>query len=155
MATRQPLPAYREMRRLQHEMEHLLSDLTPALQWLRAGEYPPVNVTRAGDAITIESLCPGVDRDTLDITVVGDAVTIHGERKPEPDVPPERYHRRERPLGVFTRTVSMGERLDPDRTSATYTSGILRVQLARAPEAAPRKIQIQSGSAPAPAGDRS
>ena len=36
-------------------------------------------------------------------------------------MPEERYHRRERPLGAFTRTVSLGERLDPDRTQATYT----------------------------------
>ena len=64
--------------------------------------------------------------------------------KPEPGVAEERYHRRERPLGAFTRTVSIGERLDPERTQATYTNGILRVQLARAPEATPKKISIQN-----------
>jgi HSP20 family protein len=144
MDTRQPWLSWQEMRRLQHEMEHLLTDVTPGLHPLRAGEYPALNVTRAHDGITVEALCPGVDRSTLDVTVVGDAVTIRGERKPEPNVPDERYHRRERPLGAFTRTVSMGERLDPERTAATYTNGILRVQLARIPEPPPKKIAIQS-----------
>ena len=69
---------------------------------------------------------------------------LRGERKPEPEVPDERYYRRERPIGVFTRTVSLGERLDPDATQASYRNGILRLQLARAPEATPKKITIQS-----------
>jgi HSP20 family molecular chaperone IbpA len=47
-------------------------------------------------------------------------------------------------MGAFTRTLVVGERLDPDRTAATFTNGILRVQLAPVPEAAPRKIAIQS-----------
>lgn len=144
MDTRQTWHPWQEMRRLQHEMEHILTDLTPDLSYPRAGEYPPLNVTRAGDGITVEALCPGADRAILDVTVVGDAVTIHGERKPEPNLPDQRYHRRERPLGSFTRTVSIGERLDPERTAATYTNGILRVQLARIPESAPKKIPIQS-----------
>ena len=71
-------------------------------------------------------------------------MTIRGERKAEPNVAEERYHRRERPLGAFTRTVGVGEGLDPDRTQATYTQGILRVQLARVPEATPKKIPIQA-----------
>jgi HSP20 family protein len=75
---------------------------------------------------------------------VGDALMIRGQRKPEPDVPDERYHRRERPVGSFTRTVTIGERLDPERTTATYTNGILRVQLTRAPETGPKKVPIQS-----------
>jgi HSP20 family protein len=135
---------WQEMRRLQREMEHLFGDVTPAWRWPLTGEYPPVNVTRDDKGITLEALCPGVDRASLDITVVGDTATIRGERKAEPGVAEERYHRRERPLGPFTRTVSVDERLDPDRTQATYTNGILRVQLARAPEATPKKITIQS-----------
>jgi HSP20 family protein len=132
------------MRRLQHEMEHILARLGPDPSYLPAAEYPPLNVTRADQGITVEALCPGADRATLEVTVVGDALTIHGERKPEPQVPEERYHRRERPLGSFTRTVAVGEQLDPERTDATYTNGILRVHLTRAPETPPRKVPIQS-----------
>ena len=54
----------------------------------------------------------------------------------------DRYHRRERQLGPFCRTVALGERLDPGPARATYTQGILRLQLARAPEAVPKKIPI-------------
>lgn len=60
---------------------------------------------------------------------MGDAVTICGKRKAEPDVPADAYHRRERPLGASTRSVSVGDRLNPDLAQATYTNGILRVRL--------------------------
>jgi HSP20 family molecular chaperone IbpA len=47
-------------------------------------------------------------------------------------------------LGSFARTMRIGDRLDPDRAEASYAHGILRVRLARAPEAAPKKISITS-----------
>ena len=135
---------WQEMRRLQHEMEHLFGGIAPAAQGGFTGDYPPVNLTRDDKGVSLEALCPGVNRSSLDITVVGDAVTIRGERKAEPDVSEERYYRRERPIGAFTRTMSLGERLDPDATQASYRNGILRLQLGRAPEATPKKITIQS-----------
>jgi HSP20 family protein len=135
---------WQEMRRLQREMEHLVGDLSPAWRWPLTGDYPPLNVTRTDTGLAVDALCPGVERDTIDVTVVGDALTIRCERKAPEDVPLERYHRRERPVGVFTRTIAVGERFDPDRTEARYTNGILHVELARAPEAAPKKIPIQS-----------
>jgi HSP20 family protein len=133
---------WQDMRRLQREMEQLVSRV-PALRWPLRGEYPPLNVMRDENGIVVEAAFPGVDRTSLDVTVVGDAVTIQGERTAEPGIPEERYHRRERPLGAFTRTVSVGERLNPDQAQATYTNGILRVQLTGA-ETAPKKIAIQS-----------
>jgi len=135
---------WREMQRLQRDMDHVFGEAVPAARWSLTGEYPPLNVTRDEKGITLEALCPGVERPSLDISVVGDAVTIRGERKAELDAAEERYSRRERPVGTFTRTVGVGEPLDPDRTQASYSNGILRVQLARAPEAAPKKIPIQS-----------
>jgi HSP20 family protein len=134
---------WQEMRRLQREMEHLV---TMPAAWRRPlrGEYPPLNVVRDDKGLVVEALCPGVDRASLDVTVVGDVLTIQGQRPAETGISDERYHRRERPLGTFTRTLSVGERLDGDKAQATYSNGILRVQLAAGPETAPRKITIQS-----------
>ncbi len=144
MESRQSWQPWQELRRLQREMEHLLGDVAPGLRLPLSGEYPPLNLTREERGITVEALCPGVDRQSLDVTVVGDALTIRGERKREPDVPEERYHRRERPFGSFTRTISVGERLDPQKTQATYTRGVLRIALERVPEAQPKRIEIHA-----------
>ena len=143
MDTRSMQHPWQEMRRLQREMEHLFGDYAPTWRWPLTGEYPPVNITRSDDGIALEALCPGADRASLDVTVVGETVTLRGERHADSGVADEQYHRRERPLGPFTRTVGIGDRLDPDRTQATFSNGILRVQLARVPESTPKKIPIQ------------
>lgn len=137
---------WQEIRRMQREVERLFSDLAPAGRWPLTGEYPPINLTRTDTGLVIDALCPGADPQSLEVTVVGEAISIRCERKPEPDVQPDRYHRRERPLGAFTRTISVGERFDPDRTRASYRDGILEVQLERSMQAEPRKIPVQSGS---------
>jgi len=133
-----------DMRRLQHQMEHLFSGLSPALRRPLTGEYPPINVSHSDDVTIVDAACSGIERDTLEVTVVGESVSIRGERKPDTDPATVRYHRRERVTGTFTRTVVLDERLDPDRTEAAYTHGILRLRLARAREAAPKKIAITS-----------
>src|SRR5688500_17826474 len=109
METRATWDPWQEMRRLQRDMERVFADASPGWRWPLSGEYPPVNLTHDDQGIRLDALCPGVDRASLEVTVVGDAVTIRGERKPEPDVPEERYHRRERPLGPFSRTIGVGE----------------------------------------------
>ena len=134
---------WEDIRRIQRDVERLHTDLAPTGGRALMGEYPPINLTRHDRGLTLEALCPGVSRDTLDVTVVGDAVTVRCERKPEPGIPEDSYHRRERPLGTFTRTIAVGDRFDPDRSQATYVNGLLRVQLERAAEAQPTKISVQ------------
>jgi HSP20 family protein len=93
--------------------------------------------------LLVEALCPGVDRGTFDVSLVGDSLTVRGERKAEAVVD-SRYRRRERQVGPFTRTVRVVDRFDPDRVEATYRDGILRIRLSRAPQATPRKITVES-----------
>ena len=135
---------WQEMRRLQREMERLFGDGNGIWRSPLGGEYPPINLTRSDEGIVLEVLCPGVARESLDVSVVGDAVTVRGERVTEPGVSAGSCHKQERPLGAFMRTVRIGERLDPERTQANYRDGILEVELTRAPEATPKKITIQS-----------
>jgi len=131
------------MRRLQRDLETLF-DRSMGRRPAAGDDYPPVNVTRGENGgVVVEALCPGADRGTLDVTVVGDSLTIRGERRAEA-VPDNRYHRRERQVGPFTRTIRLGERFDPDRVEAIYRDGVLRLTLSRAPEATARKIAIQN-----------
>jgi len=135
---------WQEMRRLQREMERLFGDGNWSWRSPLGGEYPPINLTRNDQNITLQVLCPGVNRESLDVSVVGDAVTLRGERAPEPNLSEAGCHKQERLLGTFMRTVGIGERLDPERTQANYRNGVLEVQLTRAPEATPKKITIKN-----------
>jgi HSP20 family protein len=129
------------MRRLQRDLETLFDRSVGHQPSPGGGDFPPINVTRVEHGLLVEMLCPGVDRGTLDLTLVGDALTVRGERRAEA-VPDNRYHRRQRQVGPFTRMIKVGDHFDPDRVEATYRDGVLRVQLTRAPQTATRKITI-------------
>jgi HSP20 family protein len=144
MASPSMWSSWREMQQLQREMERMFADAAPMRRGPLGADFPPINVTRAETGITLDVLCPGVDRSTLDVSVVGDAVTIRGERKSDPAVTDGQYHRQERVLGAFNRAVALGERLDGERSTATYTNGILRVQLLRHPDTTPKRVPIQA-----------
>ena len=133
---------WQEMRRLQRQMEQLIGGLSPALGWPPAANDPPINITRAGDHLIVDALCPGVDKETIDVTVVGTAITLHGDRRRPADADQAIHHRRERPQGAFTRSFSLNDRVDPDSASATYRNGILSVRLKRAGDPPPKKITI-------------
>ena len=76
--------SWHEMRRLQRQMEQLIGGLSPTLGWPLTAKDPPINITRAGDHLIIDALCPGVDKETIDVTVVGTVITLHGDRGGQP-----------------------------------------------------------------------
>jgi HSP20 family protein len=142
MARQPSWDPWQDVRRLQRDLEHLFER---GGRGTAAGDYPPINITQTPDGLVfVEAVCPGADKTTLEVTVIGDTLTIKGERKPDADVGERQYHRRQRVTGPFTRTVRLGERIDADQVQATYAHGILLVQLARAPEASPKRIEIRS-----------
>jgi HSP20 family protein len=53
-----------------------------------------------------------------------------------------RYYRRERPVGAFTRTVTLPEPIDPGSVNADYRNGVLKVHMTKAEQAKPRKVKI-------------
>ena len=97
---------WHEMRRLQQQMEHVVSDLSPDRRWPRGGEYPPVNVTRDDDGHHRRGAVPGGGPREPRRQVVGDAVTIRGERKPDPACRTSTITGASGPLGAFTRDAS-------------------------------------------------
>jgi HSP20 family protein len=126
------------MERLRDDMEHMFGFLPDT------AEFPPVNVTRLADRVVVEAFLPGADRSTLEVSTVGTTLTIRGERKTEPDVGPNAYHRRERETGRFVRTLKLDDRIGTDKVNATYRDGVLRIELPYAPEAVPRQVVIKS-----------
>lgn len=131
---------WREMGRLSREMDHLFGAFPFRLR--EELEFPAVNVTRLPERVVIEALAPGIDRSTLDVTAVGNTVTIRAERTGEPEVEADAYHRRERATGRFVRTITVDERVSTENVSAVYRDGVIRIELPYAPEAKPRKITV-------------
>ena len=100
----------------------------------------PMDAWREGDAFFVEFDLPGIDQDSLDLDIERNVVTVRAQR---PAVDPNREMlATERPRGVFSRQLVLGENLDTDRIEASYQEGVLRLHIPVAEKAKPRKITI-------------
>ncbi len=108
-----------------------------------AGVFPPVNLYDDGESFLVRTELPGVDKDTLEISVKGDQLTLRGERKQQAANPNAAYHRRESEGGQFRRVVTLPQPVDADKITASFKNGVLEVVLPRVPEAQPRRIAVQ------------
>src|SRR6201988_3017544 len=98
----------------------------------------PMDAWREGEQFVVEFDLPGIDADSLDIDIERNVVTVRAER---PGVNPDREMlASERPRGVFSRQLVLGENLDTERIEASYGEGVLRLRIPVAERAKPRKI---------------
>jgi HSP20 family protein len=100
----------------------------------------PMDAWREGDMFVVELDVPGVAADTIDLDVERNVVTVRAER-PSPDDSREMLAA-ERPRGVFSRQLVLGDTLDTDNITADYDSGVLTLHIPVAEKSKPRKITI-------------
>ena len=98
---------------------------------------------REGDSFYVHFDLPGVKTDSITLTVEQNVLTVRAERAPVRQNSAEMIVA-ERPSGVFTRQVFLGESLDADNVSADYTAGVLTLTIPVREAAKPRNIQISS-----------
>src|SRR5207248_5826754 len=108
--------------------------------------YPPFNLYDAGDRYLLSAQLPGMTPSDIDLTITGETLTMRGERKRPEGVKDDSYRRQERPMGRWARTITLPDRVDSARVSATITNGILTVGLPKAQDAKPRHITVTSGT---------
>jgi len=129
-----------EMQRLQRDMNRLFAGFSKPYDY----EFPAVNVwVGEQDAVVVAEL-PGIDPQKIDISVVGDTLTLSGSREREVLKEGESYHRQERNHGHFSRTLQMPFQVDATTVEAKYEKGILRITLPRSKEDKPKKISVKS-----------
>jgi HSP20 family protein len=97
---------------------------------------------RDGDTFHVEFDLPGVDPESIDLDVERNVVTVKAERPPRAS--DAQLIAAERPRGVFSRQLMLGDNLDTENISASYDSGVLTLQIPVAERAKPRKISITS-----------
>jgi HSP20 family protein len=132
---------------LRKEVDKLLTSFTGgggAGFWSQPGGGElPVNVWETRDALFVEVELPGTTTDQLQLSVVGNELTIK-VNCPENRDNEVTYHRQERPVGAFSRVLRVPVAVDPDRVQADLRTGILTITLPKAETARPRKIKIIS-----------
>jgi HSP20 family protein len=102
----------------------------------------PMDAWRDGSEFVIEFDLPGVDPTTVDLDVERNVLTVRAER-PMPEGTPELLVA-ERPRGVFSRQLILGDNLDTEHVAADYRAGVLTVRIPVTEKAKPRKIMIET-----------
>lgn len=106
----------------------------------------PMDAYREDSSFVVHLDLPGVDADSIDLTVEQNVLTVHAERKPPVGDSAERVVD-ERSYGVFSRQLFLGETLDTDHLAADYDAGVLTLTIPIAEKAKPRKVQVTGNSA--------
>ncbi|QLL07306.1 Hsp20/alpha crystallin family protein [Mycobacterium vicinigordonae] len=100
----------------------------------------PMDAWREGERFVVEFDLPGINPDSLDLDIERNVVTVRAER-PDVDSSQEMLAT-ERPRGVFSRQLVLGDNLDTERIEASYDAGVLRLRIPVAEKAKPRKITV-------------
>ena len=108
----------------------------------------PMDAYQSSDAFVVHFDLPGVDPDTVDLNVERNVLTVRAER-PGPDAKEADLLVAERPHGVFSRQLFLGDSLDLEKINAHYEAGVLTLHIPVTEEAKPRRIEISHGDAEA------
>jgi HSP20 family protein len=104
----------------------------------------PIDAYRRGDEYVVHLDLPGVAPESIDVDVEHDLLTVKAERSATYDEQAD-VHVAERPRGVFSRQLLLGDSLDADKVTAHYDAGVLTLRIPVAEQAKPRKIAISAG----------
>jgi HSP20 family protein len=104
----------------------------------------PMDAWKAGHDFVVEFDLPGVEPASIDLDVERNVLTVRAERKPSSGSGVELVAS-ERPHGVFSRQVILGDTLDAERINAVYDGGVLRLTIPIAEKAEARKISVAVG----------
>lgn len=132
-----------ELVSLRQAMDRLFED-----SWVRPrgtlGDQPDMalDIKSTGDEIVVEAALPGIKPEDVDVSVLGDTLTISASHRDETNRDEEGYSYREIRRGSFTRTITLPSGVRTDSATANFENGMLTLHLPKAEEAKPRQIRI-------------
>jgi HSP20 family protein len=105
----------------------------------------PMDAYREGETFVVHFDLPGVDPESIDLTVEQNVLNVHAERRsPAPEGTEPLMS--ERTFGTFTRQLFLGETLDTDSINADYSAGVLTLRIPVAEKAKPRKVSVSASN---------
>jgi HSP20 family protein len=105
----------------------------------------PVDIWESGDNVEVKAALPGIYPDDVDITVVGEMLTIKARHATSEEDSRRSYYVHEVPYGEFQRTFSLPFEVEADKAEARYEHGMLYLTLPKAESVRPRQIKVGAG----------
>jgi HSP20 family protein len=137
----------RELFSFRHPLDHFFDGLfSPVVgddAKLSLWEWNPVvDVYDNDENIVIKAELPGIDKKDITIDVKDGVLTLKGERSYDNEVKEDKYCRRERSFGKFERAFRLPADVDPEKISADYKDGILKIDIPKPEEQKPKQITV-------------
>ena len=110
------------------------------------GEWAPsVDVYENEKMIVVKTELPGMAEGDIDVDIMGDTLTIKGEKKKEEEQKDRHYHRLERVYGSFHRSVTLPGEVVPEKVKASFKNGVLEIEVPKKKAAKPKQIKVNVG----------
>jgi HSP20 family protein len=135
---------WREIEQMQLDMDRLFNRMTRYDRPTIAPEFPAINIWANEEGLVVTAELPGVNPNDIDISVVNETLTLSGMRQPDALEDGDKYHRRERRHGKFSRTFQLPFAIEADNVEAVFENGVLHVSLPRAEAEKPKKIAVKA-----------
>ena len=111
----------------------------------RGAWAPAVDIFETdGHELVLKAELPDLTREDIALKVENNTLTISGQKKMDPQVREEQYHRVERSYGTFSRSFTLPPTVDTNAIGAEYKNGVLTVRLPKSSAAKPRRIEVRS-----------
>jgi len=137
----------RELARFHNEFDRLFDGLVG--QTWPNGRYttflPPIDLEENAEGFVLRADLPGMNQKDVSVRLVGDTIVITGERTAETPGKDATAHAKERVVGRFERTLTLGTRVRADQVEASFKDGVLEVRIPKADEARVREIEVKVG----------
>jgi HSP20 family protein len=111
----------------------------------QGGFVPALDLSETVDGYLVEVAAPGLKPEDVQITLENNVLTVKGELRQETQDKQRNYHRVERRYGAFQRTIALPSTVKADAIKAELNNGILRLDIPKAEEVKPRRIDVKVG----------
>ena len=143
MATLSRWDPFRDLMSIQGELNRLFGRTYAGDGGTNVGAWAPaMDIYETQEQFVVHVELPGVEPDSVDVSVEDSILTLRGERSFYNEVNEDSFHRVERRYGAFSRSFSLPQTVDSNRVSAEYKNGVLTVRLPLREEAKPRSIKV-------------
>jgi HSP20 family protein len=139
-----PWRPFRELEEWERRFDDLLGRPLWRLPVEERGWMPAVDVFEKDDKFIVKAELPGMKEEDIDVSVVGDRLSIKGEKKTETQVKEQDYYRSERSYGSFYRSIPLPSNVEADKIEASFENGVLEVALPKSAKVKPKKIALSA-----------
>ncbi|MBI2858737.1 MAG: Hsp20/alpha crystallin family protein [Chloroflexi bacterium] len=136
----------RELASLRRAMDNIFEDTFFRPSRIISEQGPeleaPMDMYQTDDDVVVKASLPGVKPEEVEISVMGNTLTIKGEHQEEKEEKDKDYIRRERSYGAFSRSMVIPVAIQADKAAADFKDGVLTLTLPKAEEIKPKQIKI-------------